>query len=259
MSKIYEVKRAKQKRNSMTAGIVFSIIAHAIILCFGTIGGFKYIYPPPSEENILIDFSEEVFTPEIIKSGASPKAEKYDPKNEIELVQKSEGQVEGTKLSDSQEARVDEFGDVEVAKPKEEVIIDKKSLFNSAKNKKEEDKAVPQTAEKASDKIKAGNPAGNTTIGATDSEPRVKLKGRKVIETPKPSYNVQASGTVVVEIKVDRYGKVTEARPGAVGTTVTDERLWNAARIAAMKAHFKMSGDAPLIQIGTITYVFSLK
>ena len=76
---------------------------------------------------------------------------------------------------------------------------------------------------------------------------------------PKPSYNAQMEGTVVVQVKVDQYGNVTEAIPGVEGTTVTDKSLWNAARAAAMKAHFNMSADAPVLQTGTITYKFKLQ
>ena len=75
---------------------------------------------------------------------------------------------------------------------------------------------------------------------------------------PKPVYNAQLEGTVVVQVKVDQYGNVTEALPGVEGTTVTDKSLWNAARSAAMKAHFNTKADAPVIQTGTITYIFKL-
>ena len=49
---------------------------------------------------------------------------------------------------------------------------------------------------------------------------------------PKPSYSIQKEGTVVVQIKVDQYGNVTEAIAGVEGTTVTDKALWQAARNA---------------------------
>ena len=64
---------------------------------------------------------------------------------------------------------------------------------------------------------------------------------------------------VVVSIKVDQYGTVTEAVPGAEGTTVTDKDLWNAARQAALKSHFNQKADAPVLQSGTITYKFKLQ
>ena len=76
---------------------------------------------------------------------------------------------------------------------------------------------------------------------------------------PRPSYNAQLEGTVVVRVKVDQYGNVTEAVPGVEGTTVTDSRLWTEARNAAMKAHFNTKADAPVVQTGTITYIFKLQ
>ena len=88
----------------------------------------------------------------------------------------------------------------------------------------------------------------------------VHLKGRKVVGSlPKPAYVSQAEGIVVVEIKVDQYGTVTEAVPGAEGTTATDKVLWGAARSAALKAHFNQDAKAPASQPGTITYTFKLK
>ena len=76
---------------------------------------------------------------------------------------------------------------------------------------------------------------------------------------PRPNYNSQENGTVVVTIWVDNYGTVQKALPGADGTTVTDKTLWAAARKAAMETHFNMSADAPALQEGTITYIFNLK
>ena len=72
-------------------------------------------------------------------------------------------------------------------------------------------------------------------------------------------YNVQESGTVVVNIWVDNYGNVAKAVPGGDGTTVTNQALWTAARKAALETHFNMSADAPAMQEGTITYIFNLK
>ena len=111
-----------------------------------------------------------------------------------------------------------------------------------------------------SDALKAGHAQGNTRTGETSGEPNAKLAGRSVNGTlPRPSYNVQKSGKVVVQIWVDNYGQVQKAVAGAEGTTVTDQTLWQAARKAALGAHFNMSADAPALQEGTITYIFNLK
>ena len=73
---------------------------------------------------------------------------------------------------------------------------------------------------------------------------------------PRPGYNVQESGTMVVTIWVDNYGKVVKAQAGADGTTITDKALWDATRDAAMGTRFKQKMDAPAMQEGTIRYVF---
>ncbi len=90
-------------------------------------------------------------------------------------------------------------------------------------------------------------------------EPNAKLAGRSVNGSlPRPHYTVQKDGIVVVEIWVDNYGNVQKAVAGAEGTTVTDKTLLQAARKAALGAHFNMSADAPALQKGTITYTFTI-
>jgi TonB family protein len=77
---------------------------------------------------------------------------------------------------------------------------------------------------------------------------------------PLPEYNVSnVGGTVVVWIRVDQYGTVTNADVLLTGTTVQNSTLWEAARKAALKAKFNVSSAAPVVQEGTITYEFRLK
>lgn len=73
---------------------------------------------------------------------------------------------------------------------------------------------------------------------------------------PVPSYDGTVSGTVVVQVWVDNYGQVQKAVAGVEGTTISDQAIWQAARKAALGAHFNMSADAPALQEGTITYMF---
>ena len=83
------------------------------------------------------------------------------------------------------------------------------------------------------------------------------VSGRNIVgNIPRPVYNVQESGIVVVDIWVDNYGNVARAVPGGDGTTVLDKTLHAAARKSAMETHFNMSADAPAMQQGTITYYF---
>ena len=76
---------------------------------------------------------------------------------------------------------------------------------------------------------------------------------------PPPKYDYQGEGRVVVEVSVDRSGKVVQAIPGYKGSTTIDEYLLKVAKEAALKAKFQTKADAPAIQKGTITYNFILK
>ena len=85
------------------------------------------------------------------------------------------------------------------------------------------------------------------------------LEGRSLIGSlPKPAYTIQEEGTVVVEIIVDKYGKVTSANVTMKGTTIQSTSLWNVAKEAALKAKFNENPAATAVQKGTITYHFRL-
>lgn len=85
------------------------------------------------------------------------------------------------------------------------------------------------------------------------------LAGRQARSLPKPKYDIQNEGIVVVEVTVDRNGNVTQARPGVKGSTILEEYFLRVAREAAMAARFDRKPDAPVIQKGTITYIFKLR
>ncbi len=85
------------------------------------------------------------------------------------------------------------------------------------------------------------------------------LAGRNPLKLPSPEYKNQIEGKVVVEITVDKQGKVTKAVAGVRGSTTLDERLLEAAEKAAMRANFDVSANAPAFQKGTITYHFILQ
>ena len=257
----YLRERERQEKRSRVTGVALTVSAHIAVVACCFFMGFTYLDPPPPEqEQILIEFEEpEINKPKQTWNGTRPRAVEPDPTKDINLVQRSEAPVEGTKSNEAPEATVDEFGDVEVPEPKREKEIDRRALFSAADNKTQKDTLAPQTADKVTEALKAGHAQGNTKTGETSGEPNAKVAGRSVNGTlPRPSYPVQASGKVVVEIYVDNYGNVQKAVAGVEGTTVTDKNLWQAARKAALGAHFNMSAEAPALQKGTITYIFNL-
>lgn len=243
------------------AGIVLTMIVHLAVIATGFMSGLKYMYPPPVEQAMLIDFSEaEAEIPEQEITSSQPSATEAKPEEDIKLVQASQAQETGTKANEAPEAVNDDFGDVEKPQPPREKEIDRRALFHAPDNKTAKDTLAAQTAAKVTDALKAGHAQGNIRTGNTDDEPVAHLEGRQVLGgLQKPDFTVQQAGKVVVKIKVDQYGKVLEAVPGAQGTTVTDKTLWEAAKKAALNASFNMSSDAPAVQEGTITYIFKLE
>lgn len=85
------------------------------------------------------------------------------------------------------------------------------------------------------------------------------LTGRQALSLPKPKYDSQSEGIVVVEVTVDRNGNVTQAVPGVKGSTTLEDYFLRVAREAAMATKFNRKPDATVIQKGTITYHFILR
>ncbi len=114
-------------------------------------------------------------------------------------------------------------------------------------NQGREDGAVDATSH-------TGGPGGSGDEGISFS-----LAGRTPQSLPKPEYNYQVEGIVVVEVTVDRNGNVTAANPGVKGSSTLNEHLMAAAKKAALAAKFDRKPDAPAFQKGTITYHFILQ
>jgi colicin import membrane protein len=104
-----------------------------------------------------------------------------------------------------------------------------------------------------------GTKGTGTGSGNGDRSVSYSLQGRGYLKLPSPKYDYQGEGKVVVEVSVDRSGKVVQATPGAKGSTTLDDYLLKVAKEAAMAATFQVKSDAPVIQKGTITYNFILK
>lgn len=99
---------------------------------------------------------------------------------------------------------------------------------------------------------------GGSGSGTQGSGISYSLSGRTATSTPKPNYPGREEGTVVVTISVDKNGNVTQANPGARGSTTMNPQLLEAARKAALLAKFNVDPNAATLQTGTITYRFIL-
>lgn len=81
------------------------------------------------------------------------------------------------------------------------------------------------------------------------------LQNRKAYNLPVPSYKCKVGGPVVVDITVDRSGRVVGAEIDAANSK-SDPCLWETALVAARRSLFNASPNAENRQKGSITYMF---
>jgi TonB family protein len=264
-------------------GFIGTILFHAGLLVFALLFGFVTPLPLPEEEGILINFGTDDF-------GAGDAEPMYSetPEAAIPPPQEAATPTESTEEIISQEF---EEAPVVAEKPQEKPQVEEKSeIMAPEENVKPvvEEQAPPpeekprQVNERAlyrgrkdtdatgSEGVTQGEGNQGSITGSPDSENyaaglsggggiNFSLAGRNPVSLPKPEYNAQVSGTIVVRIRVNRDGKVISAEPGYKGTNILDENLLEAARKAALKARFNASSDAAYTQAGTITYHFVLQ
>ena len=252
--------RQSTERKGVVIGVVLTAGVHVCAIALVSFTGLKYIYPPPEEQAMLIDFSDDATAFVEERYGSEPQAAEVDLEEAVNFVQRSTSPEVADRENLTPETAQDDFGDVDVPSPEpEQPALDPRAAFPGMA-RKDTTLTAMHAASDSSALFKAGQPEGNTRSGRTDGKPNAHVQGRKVINDniPLPEYDVQKEGTVVVTIWVDNYGIVQKAEYGE-GSTTSDAHLYAAARNAALKTRFNMDANAPAMQQGTITYYFNLK
>jgi hypothetical protein len=81
------------------------------------------------------------------------------------------------------------------------------------------------------------------------------LENRYHVSLPIPVYLTQSGGLIVVDIAVNRQGRVIEAEPRE-NPSIRDDQIYLYAKAAATRTIFNADPDAPNPQKGTIHYTF---
>ncbi|MDX5585672.1 MAG: energy transducer TonB [Aureibaculum sp.] len=144
---------------------------------------------------------------------------------------------------------------------------DYKEIGSLHELRKWEDKKISEESDKRKrlDDIMGGlnNSDGNATgdpnaSGYYGNGGDYGLVNRKAVSKPKPTYDCNEQGRVVVSISVDKSGRVISAQAGIKGTTNSAPCLLTRAKEAALKTRFNSDSKAPTKQVGSIIYNFSL-
>ncbi len=280
-------------------GIVGTLIIHGVLLILLIVVAFTPPKPPEFEEGIMVNFGTDETgigmiepSPPAVQEEASvppPAAATKVQKEEALLTQNNEEAPEVKKVDPEAEKKRLEKIEAD-RKIREQAEAERKRLEQEELERKRieaEQKRQADIMNKTRDALANSKNAGTTSTsegeaggkgnqgvqtGSVDSKNRgdgsglgnsgnisYDLGGRGFQSLPKPNYDYQGEGRVVVEVSVDRSGKVIQAIPGYKGSTILDEYLLRVAKEAALKARFDPKSDAPEVQKGTITYNFILR
>ena len=201
--------------------------------------------PDAAEEKILTQESEESIR---IKQAeiAKRKAEEAEKKKQQEVERKEKARkAAAEKLRKEQEAKRNKLD----------------ALMGGVSNSDGTASGGEGNDNQAGDK---GNPNGDPNAsgyygnGGGGTGGNYRLTNRKALAKPKPTYDCNEEGRVVVSISVDKTGKVFSAQPGVKGTTNSASCLLRRAKEAALKTRFNSDSNAPTKQVGSIIYNFTL-
>jgi colicin import membrane protein len=280
-------------------GIAGTTILHVVVFLLLIFVGFTAPKPPEQEKGILVNFGTDETGAGLIEPSppasnektvaAQPKAAEIAVKEQANLTQNFDKEAPEIKKADPEaekkkkelleaekvrkaQIEADRIRKVQEDAEKAKIAAEEKrisNIQNRAKNALANSKnsGTNSTGEGITGGAgNQGDPRGSVDSnnrgpggGTGDKGISYDLAGRNFLSLPEPKYDIQAEGKVVVDIYVDRTGKVTSAIPGGKYSTSLDENLLNAAKEAALKAKFESKPEAPLTQKGTITYNFKLK
>jgi len=279
-------------------GIAGAAIIHIVLFAVLFFASFSFQAPPEMEEGILVNFGtdetgmgliepsqaavEESTSVPVPASSAdqqteealltqndeeAPEVKKVDPEAERKKLEKIEAdKIRRAELEAEKKRRDEEEAErkrIAAEQQRQADIVNRtRNALANAKN---------SGTNSTSEGVAGGTGNQGSPTGSVDSNVRGEgnglgtqgisydLQGRGFRSLPPPKYDYQGEGKVVVEVIVDRTGKVTKATPGIKGSTTLDDYLLKVAKDAALEAKFDALPDAPEIQKGTITYNFKLR
>ncbi len=281
-----------KKKSAVLTAIIMGLILF-LIFTFG-----MTYFDPPKEYGIAVNFgtsdvgsgdtqpteplksasSEEEVVEEIeetpTESAPSEKVITQDSEESIRIKK----QEETRRREEAAEERIKEAQrqkklEVERIEKKRKAAIAKKKAEEAAKRKKLDammgglnNSDGTATGGEGNDNQTGdkGNPNGDPNAsgyygnGGGGSGGNYRLGNRKAVSKPKPTYDCNEEGRVVVSISVDKSGRVISARAGIKGTTNSASCLLQRAKEAALKTRFNSDSKAPTKQVGSIIYNFTL-
>jgi len=244
-------KHDKKDRNK---ALVTTFSVHAVLLLFFAFFGLTYQDPPPeygipvSFGNSLDGSGDDVAAPD--GAEAPSAAEPVSAESEVT----TQDFVDAPSVSDKPKKPVEKPVEKPADKPQDPRL---KNALDNIKNKKSGGSPTGTGGGQ-------GSTAGGGDLGSHNGNDRTgnpgdyDLGNRSVLERPKPRYDCDGEGVVVVKVYVDRNGVVKLADgKGKMGSTTSEECLIRRAEEAALKTRWQSDPKALEVQVGWIRYKFN--
>lgn len=232
-----------------------------VLFCFITFNASNEAEKKELSSGILINFGNEspgygkVVTRNESAAESKPEEAKPDPEEPVVNDNAEKAVVKAVAEKPKTKPK---------AKPKEEPkkpVVNSNALYkkktgksNTAESSESHGSTEGRTGKSGSEGGELGAPGGGGT-GANFS-----LTGRKLMgQLSKPDYEDRIDGQIVIEIQVDRSGKVTAATFLPKNSTISSRKVIEAVRQAAMKTKFNADQKAAFTQVGTITYILKVE
>jgi len=266
-----------KKKSAVITTIILILLTLSLFIF-----GMRY-FDPPIEYGMAINFGTSDIGKGITKTKAIPKTTPAKTKTtqRIEETKTKKQSPIKEKVLTQDKIAAPVIAKKTIKKPKK-VIVNKKKvikkktppqpkpdktttdvlskLINGAKNKAK-DKTGEGTDNKSGNKGQKDGDLNTKTYygkGGKGGGGNYNLGNRKPLFTPKPIYDCNEEGRVVVSIEVDNLGNVINANAGVKGSTTSAPCLLKRAKDAALKTTWQADNSAPNKQIGSIIYNFSL-
>ena len=246
------------KKNSIIAALLTLVFCLLLLGCCFWLGLYRQ-NPPPPEEGVEVNVGTSDFGQ---GDNRNPVPEAPNNPSRVNTSDNTLSENVSTQSTDETVALNNNPDTENKEKTPEEVkekepTINQNALFPGKRNKINKDNNQGVSTGTGDQGVENGNTNSNVYDGVPGTGgTNYSLAGRKASSLPKPTYNSNKQGKVVVKIWVDKEGNVVKAEPGQRGSTTTNADLLKRAKDAAMKAKFSPNKNAQDLQVGTITYDF---
>lgn len=264
------MKKENAIKNEKKRGLRTSLAVHASLILLALIPFMKDEIIPPEDEWRVVEIA---FVNSDISSGMSSEAPKEvkelpEPEVEKELVKKS---VEVTQPESSPVVTDDIETEVVIednfSEDAEEVILE-----NDEEEIIEEEEVVEEAEEEAVEEVEPGLESTDGKDGEGDEGVHISGKelgkmdfegdgvfGRKVIYRADVKKITEREGSVVINLCIDRLGRVTHAAFNKENSSIEDPEYVRRAMKVASDYKFEKDYSAPMTQCGKLTFTFHIE